>query len=391
MEQKIAAAAAANKDYVIELRRHFRMHPELSGAEFETQKRISQELQKMGIEAKAIAKTGIIAEIKGEKPGPCVALRADIDALPLADEINAPYRSQRPGVCHACGHDGHTAMLLGVAKGLVTLREELPGTIRLLFQPSEEAFPGGAQQMIEAGALEGVAAIIGAHLWQDVPAGCVGVTYGAMMASPDEFKIIVQGRGGHGSMPYQTVDPIHVGAQIVLALRGIVANDLGPKEPAVVSIGLFQAGEVFNVIPDTALLRGTVRSFSQTVREKVFARIEQICAGLCAAAGAGYRLEPIYGFPPVINDPAIAAVLADSARQVVAAQKVLEIDPVMGGEDFSCYQAIVPGAFVFIGSGNPDKGICHPHHHPKFEIDEDVLPIGVEVLSRTALRLLTRK
>lgn len=388
MEQKIQQLAAEYHQYVIAMRRHFRMHPELGGEEFVTQKKIIAELEALGLQPRAAAGTGVIVEVQGALPGKTVAIRADIDALPVQDEIAQPYRSQNEGLCHACGHDGHMAMLLGLVKIFTALTAEIRGVIRFLFQPSEEKFPGGAEAMIADGAMEGVAAVIGAHLWQPLNVGTIGITYGPMMASPDEFSITIQGKGGHGSMPHQTIDPISVGAQIALALKAITGNDIQRNELAVLSLGVFKAGSVFNIIPDTALLQGTVRSFSQEVRERVFARIEQICSGICSAHGATFSFDPVYGYPPVINDPEVSAMVAAAGREVLQEEGVIELQPAMVGEDFSFYQQQAPGAFIFVGIGNPDKGLVYPHHHPKFDMDEEGLRIGMEVMARTAVKLL---
>ncbi|HWR39086.1 MAG TPA: amidohydrolase [Patescibacteria group bacterium] len=388
MEEKLIQLAKETGEYAIMLRRYFRMHPELGGEEVATQQKIMEELTNLGIPCRKAGGTGVLADISGGKPGRTVALRADIDALPLTDEIDKPYKSTISGRCHACGHDGHMAMLLGLAKIFQELKGELPGTIRLIFQPSEEKFPGGAELMIEAGALDGVDNILGAHLWQPVNSGDIGFTYGPMMAEPDEFKITVQGRGGHGSMPYQAVDPIYVGAQLVTLMKNIVANDLPAKEQAVLSFGSFQAGEVFNIIPDTSVLIGTVRSFSVPVRDKIFARMKTICDGVCTANGADYVMDIHYGFPPLINDPAVAAVVADSGRQALGAEYTKEIDPVMGAEDYSWYLQRIPGAFVFVGIGNEATGLVYPHHHPKFDIDESALSRGMAVLGLAASKLL---
>lgn len=385
---KLLDSIAAHRPAVISLRRHFHQHPELSGQEVQTQAKIMEELTVLGLKPRPAAKTGVMAELCGTRPGKTVAIRADIDALPLQDECGTPYQSVNPGVCHACGHDGHTAMLLGLAKTLVDLQSELPGTVRFLFQPSEERFPGGALAMIEDGALTGVDYIIGAHLWQPVPVGCIGLNANRLMASPDEFKLTIQGRGGHGSMPHQTVDALLVGAQIAVALQTIVSRSIDPLEQAVVSLGVFQSGDTFNIIPDSAVLKGTVRTFDAGVRDTVFTRIEQIAAGICQAAGATYQLDRIYGFPPVINHPEVAAVIQAAGRDALGSDNVLDIPPVMGGEDFSHYLQHVPGAFYFVGIGNPEKGITYPHHHPKFDMDEAGLSCGIEVMARTALKLL---
>ncbi|MDR3588435.1 MAG: amidohydrolase [Negativicutes bacterium] len=372
------------------MRRHFRMHPELGGEEHETQARVMQELTAMGLTPRAAGGTGVIAEIQGAAAGKTVALRADIDALPLEDEIDKSYRSRRSGVCHACGHDGHTAMLLGAARILTGLRADFSGTVRLLFQPSEEKFPGGAQPLIDAGALDGAAAVVGAHLWQPIPLGLIGVNTGPVMASPDEFTIRVQGRGGHGSMPQQTVDPILVGAQLVLSLRTIIGANVDAHDRAVLTVGSFKSGEAFNIIPDTAVIKGTVRTFDKKVRDTIFAHIEASCRGICSAAGASCTLEPVLGYPPVVNNQGVAAVVAAAGREVVGADGVQEFKPLMVGEDFSIYQQTVPGVFFLVGAGNPAKGLLHPHHHPKFDFDEDALGYGCETMVRAALKLLAR-
>jgi len=388
MEQQIHQLAAEHHQYVIGLRRYFRMHPELGGEEFETQKKIVAELKAMGLQPRAAAGTGVIVEVQGARPGKTVAIRADIDALPVQDEVDQPYRSQKNGLCHACGHDGHTAMLLGLVKMFTGLSAGINGKVRFLFQPSEEKFPGGAEAMIADGAMEGVAAVIGAHLWQPLNVGTIGITYGPMMASPDEFSITIQGKGGHGSMPHQTIDPISVGAQIVVALKAITGNDIKTNELAVLSLGVFKAGSVFNIIPDTALLQGTVRSFSQEVREKVFARIQQICNGICIAHGASFNFEAVYGYPPVINNPHVSTLVAEAGKEILGKAGVIELQPAMVGEDFSFYQQQAPGSFIFVGIGNEDKGLVYPHHHPKFDMDEDGLKIGMEVMAQTVVKLL---
>jgi len=373
---------------VVALRRHFHTYPELSAQEFATQQKIMAELTALGLQPKKIATTGVIADLQGAFPGKTIAIRADMDALELQDECNQSYQSKYPGICHACGHDGHIAMLIGIAKVLVTSKHELAGTVRFLFQPSEERYPGGALAMITAGALTGVDSIIGAHLWQTLRVGTIGVTYGPMMASPDEFTIRIKGKGGHASMPHQTVDALLVGAQIAVALNTIVSRNVDPIEQAVVSLGTFKAGDTFNIIPDTAILHGTVRSFAESMRTLLFNHAEQITAGLCQAAGATFTFEKSLGYPPIINCPAISTIFATAGAEALGKENVLTIPPVMAGEDFSHYLEKVPGAFVFIGSGNPDKGIIYPQHHPKFDLDERALFHGIEVMTRTVLRYL---
>ncbi len=374
-------------DSIVSLRRHFHTYPELSAQEHNTQQRVLEELAVLGLTPRKIAGTGVIAKLQGNLPGKTIAIRADIDALGLQDECGKPYQSQNPGVCHACGHDGHTAMLIGAAKTLVELKEHLAGTIIFLFQPSEECFPGGAAPMVKEGALADVDAIIGTHLWQSLSAGTSGISYNRMMASPDSFTITIKGRGGHGSMPHQTVDPLLVGAQVVTSLHTIISRNIDPLEQAVLSIGSFKSGDTFNIIPDTATLVGTVRSFTMEIKKTIFDRIEQIVSGICLAAGATFQIEKNLGFPPLINNPQIAEVFANASVETLGAENTLTIDPVMGGEDFSVYLEKVPGAFIFIGTGNKDKGIIYPQHHPKFDIDEKALAYGTEIMVRTAMKL----
>ena len=388
---KINKQLSANTEYVLKMRRHFRMHPEVGGSEHETQKTIMEELRAMGLSPRQIAGTGVVAEITGRPGGKTIALRADIDALPLQDESDQPYRSKNNGTCHACGHDGHIAMLLGTAKTLIGMRGEFTGNIRLMFQPSEEKFPGGAEGMIADGAMEGVTAVAGAHLWQQLPVGTIGIVAGPLMASADEFTITIQGRGGHGSMPQQTIDPILLGAQLVLALRTLTGAYIDTKELVVLTIGMFKAGDVFNIIPDTAVIKGTVRSFDMNVKKAVFERIEAACKGICAMAGATYDLNSFLGYPPVVNNSDVAAVVASAAEEAAGSAGVRSLNPIMVAEDFSYYQGIAPGAFFLVGAGNPEKGIVYPHHHPRFDIDEDALSFGMETMTRTALKLLAPK
>lgn len=387
---KIRESVLRYTDSVVALRRHFHANPELSGKEFATQARIMEELTALGLNPRKIAGTGVIAELTGSLPGKTVALRADIDALPLQDEIDKPYRSQNPGVCHACGHDGHTAMLLTMAKVFSELKQDIRGSVRFLFQPSEEQFPGGAESMIADGAMDGVDFVLGTHLWQPVEAGVVGVIYDRVMAAPDQFTITVQGKGGHGSMPQDTICALSTGAQLVCVLNTIVGRNVNPLDSTALSLGAFHSGEVFNITPDTAVIKGTIRSFNQVARMRIWERLDEACAGVCQAMGASYTIEKVFGYPPVINNPDIAAVVAEAGRETVGAEMVKEVSPSMGGEDFSYYMQKAPGMFLYLGIGNPAKDASFPHHHPKFDMDEDALPIGVEVMVRATFKLLAR-
>ena len=314
-----------------------------------------------------------------------------MDALKLQDECGKPYQSQNSGVCHACGHDGHVAMLLGVAKVLVDYKENLSGTIRFLFQPSEEHFPGGAIFMIQDGALEGVDAIIGAHLWQPVPSGSIGIKSGRFMASPDEFTITIQGKGGHGSMPHQTIDALLVASQIAVALNTVVSRSIDPLEQAVLSLGYLHSGDTFNIIPDKAVIKGTVRSFDRSIHNLIFDRIHAITKGICESAGATYTIDTVDSYPALINEETTTNAIIQAAKESLGEDKVIAVNPSMGAEDFSYYVEKVPGAFMFVGIANEAKGIVYPQHHPKYDIDEDTLAYGMEVMARTAANLAAEK
>lgn len=388
VSHKIKSLVQEHADECVALRRQLRRYPEISGREFNTQHIIMAELTRQGLLPRSIAGTGVIAEVSGSRPGKRVAIRADMDALPLQDECGQPYRSQTPGVCHACGHDGHIALVLGAAKVLSKLQGEFAGEVRLLFQPSEEVSPGGAADMIQEGALDGVDCIIGAHLWQPLQAGTMGISCGRMLAAPGKFAIQIQGKGGHGSMPHQTVDPVLTAAQIVVALHTLVSRSIDPLEPAVLSVGMIKSGETFNIIPDTAVLKGTIRCFDRTVMQKIFQRSESIAKGICDANGAGCHFEQDGSLPALVNHPDVAKTVMAAGRETLGSENVCEVQPVMISDDFSRYLEIVPGAYLFIGSGNKEKGIVFPHHHPKFDLDETALAYGMEIMIRTVLKLL---
>ena len=371
-------------------RRHLHSHPEVGFEEFATTQFVIDTLAEMGIEASRPGSTGAVADIAGGRPGPTVAVRADIDALPVQEESEIDYRSVNPGRMHACGHDGHTAIVLGLAGVLSKEREKLPGRVRLLFQPAEEKPPGGAQALIKAGALEGVSHVIGLHLWSELPTGTAGIAPGPLMANADEFSVTIIGRGGHGSAPQQAIDSIVLAAQYVMALQTIVSRRVDPLKPAVVSVGTIHGGFTFNVIAPETTVTGTVRSFDAGTRDLIEAEMERIVKAVCAQAGAEYRYEFRRGYPAVVNDPEVTEIFTRSAQSILGRDAVVQHPPVMGGEDFAYYAQVVPSAFLFLGARNPDKGANYPHHHPRFNIDEDALPIGVEVLRRAVYDLLAK-
>ena len=370
---------------LVEWRRRLHQRPELGFREHLSAEFITSKLQEWGIKHQTgIAKTGIVAQISGSQPGPVLAIRADMDALPIQEENEVPYRSQHDGVMHACGHDGHTAIALGTAYYLAQHQDAFSGTVKIIFQPAEEG-PGGAQPMIEAGVLQNpdVDAIIGLHLWNNLALGTVGVRSGALMAAVECFRVRILGKGGHGAMPHQTVDSVVVAAQIVNALQTIVARNVDPLESAVVTIGELHAGTALNVIADTARMSGTVRYFNPDEGALISQRIEQVIAGVCQSQGANYELDYWRLYPPVINDAEIAKLVCSVAEGVV--ETPIGIVPecqTMGGEDMSFFLQAVPGCYFFLGSANPAKNLAYPHHHPRFDFDEAALKIGVEMFVR---------
>ncbi|MEY3297189.1 MAG: hypothetical protein RLZZ597_449 [Cyanobacteriota bacterium] len=382
---QIRAAIQALQPDVVTWRRQLHQRPELGFREQLTAEFIQQQLTDWGIPFQAgVAKTGVVAVVESNQPGPVLGLRADMDALPIQEENEVPYRSQHDGRMHACGHDGHVAIALGTVRYLAQHRDRWRGTVKVIFQPAEEG-PGGAKPMIEAGVLKNpdVEAMIGLHLWNNLPLGTVGVRSGPLMAATELFKITVQGKGGHGALPHQTVDSIVVGAQIVSALQTIVARNIDPTQSAVVSVGSFHSGDAPNVIADIAELRGTVRYFDRRYSDFFTTRIEQIVAGICQSHGATYRLEYQALYPPVINDSAMADLVKSVALSVVETPAGIVPDcHTMGGEDMAFFLQEVPGCYFFLGSANIEKALAYPHHHPRFDFDETALGLGVELFVR---------
>ncbi|WP_042700168.1 M20 metallopeptidase family protein [Thermococcus sp. PK] len=358
------------KDQIIAWRRDFHMYPELGYEEERTSKIVEEHLREWGYIIKRVG-TGIIADIgKGENT---IALRADMDALPVQEETDTPYKSRIPGKMHACGHDAHTAMLLGAAKIIAEHKDELPNRVRLIFQPAEEG-GNGALKMIEGGALEGVNAIFGLHVWMELPSGVVGIREGPFMAGVGRFDIEIVGKGGHGASPHETIDPIPIAAQAVLAFQTIISRNLNPLESGVVSVGSIKAGEAFNVIPERVYMNGTYRFFTPETKSLVEKRIEEILKGTTLANNASYKLKIEEVGPPTINNPQMASLAKRVAQNLEL--KVEEVPKTMGAEDFAFYLQKVPGAFIALGIRNEEKRIIYPHHHPKFDVDEDVLHLG---------------
>ena len=372
-------------------RRRLHQKPELGFEEQLTAEFIQHKLKAWNISYQAgIAKTGVVATIDSGSPGKVLAIRADMDALPVQEANEVPYKSQHEGKMHACGHDGHTAIALGTAYYLSQYRDRWQGTVKIIFQPAEEG-PGGAKPMIEAGVLRNpdVDAIIGLHLWNNLPLGTVGVRPGALMAAVECFRATVIGKGGHGAMPDQTVDSIVVASQIVNALQTIVARNVNPLDSAVVTVGEFKAGTALNVIADTANLSGTIRYFNPELETLIGDRIDAIIAGVCQMHGADYKLDHWQLYPPTINDSAIAELVRSVAMEVVETPVgVVPECQTMGGEDMSFFLNEVPGCYFFLGSANPEKQLAYPHHHPRFDFDEAALGMGVEMFVRCVEKFL---
>jgi len=375
---------------MVSWRRHLHQYPELSFQEEKTPAMIAEILRGLAFDEvkTGVGGRGVVGVLHGGMPGATVAIRADFDALPIQDQKDVPYKSKVPGVMHACGHDAHTSQLLGLAAVFARHRAEIPGRVVFVFQHAEEENPGGAVQMVEDGVMDGVDAIFGAHLWSTEPVGRVLVSAGPVMASVDDFIIEIQGKGGHGAIPQDTVDSIVIGAQIVTALQTIASRNINPLESVVVTVGTFHAGDNFNVIADTCRLTGTVRSFVPEVRDRAEQRLKEIAEGTAAMMGGSATVTYMRGYPAVVNREAEAQLVHQAAVDTVGAEGGYPMQPTMGGEDFSYYLERVPGAYVFVGAGNPQKGAHYPHHHPRFDIDEDAMRIAAEVLGRAVLSYL---
>jgi amidohydrolase len=365
-------------DDVVAWRRHLHRHPEPSFEEHETAAFVADTLRAFGgLEVERPTETSVLARLVSGRPGPTVALRADIDALPITEESGVEFASERPGYMHACGHDGHTAMLLGAAR--VLSQSDLPrGELRFLFQHAEELAPGGAVDMVAAGVMDGVDMVYGCHLWTPLEYGKVVARPGPFMAAADFFRLTITGRGGHAGLPHTAVDAVAAAAAVVTSLQHIVARRIDPLQPAVVTVGSVRAGDAPNVIPGHAELTGTTRSFDPDVRRRIPVLIEEIARGVCAAHGAECELDFRFGYEPVVNDERVTALVRAAIGEALG-----ELDPIMGGDDFSAYLRRAPGCYAFIGAGGE-----YPHHHPRFRFDERALATGTRLHVQVALRAL---
>ncbi len=378
---------------LIAMRRDLHEHPELAFEEVRTSGMVAQRLRSLGLEVQmGVAKTGVVGLLRGgtSQPGAkTIAIRADMDALPIHELNEIDYHSQVDGKMHACGHDGHTSIALAVATILSKRRAELNGNVKFLFQPAEER-GSGAKPMVEEGAMEGVDAILGLHLISNYSLGRVGVRAGTVNASNDRFVLTVHGKGGHAAMPNEAVDPIVIAAHIITALQTLISRETSPFSPAVVTIGIVNAGTAFNIIPETAVLQGTMRAFSEEHRVKLLRRIQELTSGIASAMGGSCKVELFAGCPPCTNDAAMTAVVHKAAAASVGEQAVDSGEDLMltASDDMAYFLNAAPGCFFRVGAHNKEKGVAYPHHHPRFNIDEDALPVGVEVLTRAALEFL---
>lgn len=381
---RLSPDVLAHKDALIALRRDLHQNPELSWAEQRTGRQVTAFLRESRVHIRPVAGTGLLASVGGDR-GPAVLLRVDMDALPIQEDQGRPYASQVAGVMHACGHDGHVAM--GAVATRVLAARDLPGRVVVLFQPAEEG-EGGAQKVVAEGALDGVRAVMGVHLWNELPVGTLGVKPGPLMAAVDRLRIVVHGRGGHGGAPHRSADPVVAAAHVVTALQTVVARETSPLQPVVVTIGSIHGGEAFNVIPDEVVLTGTIRTFDAALRAAMPERLSRIAGGVAMALGCRAEVEVRNGNPAVVNDPHMADLARTAALRVLDPRLVTEPEPTMGGEDMAVYFEQVPGCFVFVGSANSDRGLDQPHHSPRFDFDEDALLIGCEFLVQAAEEML---
>lgn len=378
--------------YTKAMRRDFHEHPELGFQEVRTAAVIERELAELGLKVtRGIAETGVVAILDGKLPGKTILLRFDMDALPINELSQAEYSSRNPGVMHACGHDGHIAIGLTVAKILSTHRDEICGAVKFVFQPAEEGL-GGAEKMISEGVLENPTPdyCLAMHLWNEKPLGWVSVVPGPLMAGADLFKVIIKGKGGHGALPHQTHDPILAAAQVVTAIQGIVARNISPLQSAVVSITMMRAGDAYNVIPQTVELRGTIRTFESETRELVLTRFREVVEGVALAMGCEASIETWGLTPSVINNPIITQVVETILRQ----NGPIEIDTqsrTMVSEDMALFLNQVPGCFLMVGSANAENGLNFPHHHPRFDFDENALVLGAAWMCTAAFGLLDQQ
>jgi amidohydrolase len=377
---------------LVKLRRDFHQHPELGFGEFRTSKRIAEELKKLKLQVKTeIAQTGVVGVLNIKRKGKTVALRADMDALPIQEQTNFPYKSKIKGLMHACGHDAHMACVIGAAVILSELKKELHGNVKFIFQPSEESPPGGAKPMIQAGVLKNphVSGIFGLHCDSAIPVGRIGIKEGPFMAQADSFDITIKGVSGHGARPHDGIDAIVIASQVIQALQIIASRKIDPVQPVVISVGKIEGGTKRNIICDRVLLLGTSRCLNKEVAKRIPRLLKEIVSGITKAAGASFELRYSPGYPVLINNPQATDLARGTIRRMLGKQAIFEIKkPLMGAEDFAFYLEKVPGSFLRLGIRNPKKGAIYPWHHPRFTVDEDAIMIGAALLAGTAIDFL---
>ena len=384
MDSTLRKRTEEMKDWLIEIRRTIHMHPELGFEEVETSRLVAEWLERFGLRVrKGVATTGVIGVLQGKRPGKTVAIRADMDALPMEEARPVPYASKIKGKMHACGHDAHVAILLGVARFFSSIPDQVKGNIKWIFQPAEEG-GGGGRLMVEEGALEDpkVDAIFGTHVFPLLPSGMVGYYEREGLAASDRFSVKIIGKGGHGAFPHLCKDPVLAAGHFITQIHSIVSRNINPIESAVITIGKVSGGTASNIIPDEVELVGTVRSLTPQVQEELKRRIEEVARGIAQSFDMDYRYDFEYGYPMLINDPEMAKLAARACAKGVGEENVVAVKPSMGGEDFSYYLQKVPGAFFRLGNRNEAKGTIHPYHSSFFDVDEDILPLGVEMFVR---------
>lgn len=386
----LSAEVAAAYPRLVALRRDLHQHPELAFQEHRTARLVAERLRAAGLQVQeGVGATGVVGLLEGGRPGPTVAVRADMDALPLDEVGDRPYRSQTPGVMHACGHDGHTAIAVTLAEIFARHRATLPGRIKFIFQPAEET-AGGAERMIAEGVLEAprVDRVLGLHLWNYVPVGQVAVKAGPIFASVDELRITIRGRGGHGAIPHDAVDPVLVAAHLITALQALVSRETSPQEPTVLTIGAVHGGTAFNIIPEQVELLGTLRTFDPRVREVLLERLVALSRGLTAAFRAEATVQTRPSCPAVVNDPALTELVRRAAAAELGEAAVVETRGTLGGDDMADYLALRPGCYFFVGARNEARGLDRSHHNPGFDFDEAALAVAARVLGRATLAAL---
>ncbi len=391
---KIKSLSSAYSTHTVSLRRHLHAHPELSYQEFQTVRFVAEQLNSFGIECRPVATTGLIAEIKGKNPDQkTIALRADMDALPILEENNVIYKSKNTGVMHACGHDVHTSSLLMTARILNEVKEDFEGTIRLLFQPGEEKNPGGASYMIKEGALENPrpSAILGQHVFPLLPAGKVGFREGMYMASADEIYLKVIGKGGHGAAPDLAIDPIVIASHIIIALQQIISRNANPRQPTVLTFGNIIGHGATNIIPNEVNIAGTFRAMNEAWRESALDKIKKMAESIAEGMGGRCEVDISRGYPYLENNPELTRRIRSAAEEYVGSDNVVNIDITLGAEDFAYYSQVVPASFYRLGTSNAAKGITSYVHTPTFDIDEDALSIGPGLMAWMAIQELRVK